>query len=214
MFHLIDLDTWERREHFQYYTEMIKCGYSLTAELDVTDFLKLIRQKGLKFYPSFVYCVSSVVNSLNEFKMGLSKEGLPGIWDTVHPSFTVFHNDDHTFSDLWTYYSDDFPSFYRAMTDDMKTYGDHKGIKGKPGQPQNFFCISCVPWLSYTGLSTMSADASPNLFPIITYGKYEEAGGRYKIPLTVTISHAAADGYHTSLLINQIQEFITKDFTI
>ncbi|MBS7007166.1 chloramphenicol acetyltransferase [Anaerostipes sp.] len=214
MFHLIDMDTWERREHFQYYTEIIKCGYSLTADLDVTDFLKLIRQKDLKFYPSFVYCVSSVVNRLKEFKMGLSEEGLPVIWDSVHPSYTVFHEDDHTFSDLWTYYSEDFSSFYQAMTEDMNTYGNNKGIKGRPGQPQNFFCISCVPWLSYTGLSTMSAEGSPNLFPIITCGKYHKTHGRYKMPLTVTISHAAADGYHTTLLINQIQEFITKDFTI
>lgn len=214
MFQHIDPETWERREHFEYYTNQIKCGYSLTAELDVTGFLNLISQKNLKFYPSFVYCVSTVLNQMKEFRMGLSEDGSPGYWDVVHPSYTIFHNDDHTFSDLWTTYSEDFLSFYEKMTEDMKQYGSNKGIKARSGQPPNFYCISCVPWLSYTGYSTMTAGGRPNLFPIITYGKYQLKNGRYQLPFTVTISHAAADGYHTSLLINEIQSLISKDFTL
>lgn len=213
MFHYIDPDTWERKEHFEYYTNMIKCGYSLTADLDVTDFINLTKEKNLRFYPSFVYCVSSVINCTKEFRMGLSEEGLPGYWDIVHPSYTIFHDNDHTFSDLWTHYTKDFSSFYRQMTKDMEVYGDCKGVKARPEQPPNFFCISCVPWLSYTGYSTMSAGGSPNLFPIITYGKYRKTNNRFQMPFTVTISHAAADGYHTSRFINDVQTFISKDFT-
>ena len=32
MFKQISPETWERREHFEYFTQTIKCGYSLTAE--------------------------------------------------------------------------------------------------------------------------------------------------------------------------------------
>ena len=60
----------------------------------------------------------------------------------------------------------------------------------------------------------MTAEGSPNLFPIITYGKYQMKNSSYQMPFTVTISHAAADGYHTSLLINEIQALISKDFTL
>ena len=69
MFKQISPETWERREHFEYFTQTIKCGYSLTAELDVTEFLKLTKNKGLRFYPSFVYCVSTVINHMKEFRM-------------------------------------------------------------------------------------------------------------------------------------------------
>lgn len=213
MFKHITPRTWERREHFEYFTQTIKCGYSLTAELDVTEFLKLTKSKGLRFYPSFVYCVSTVINRMKEFRMGISEDGQPGYWDIVHPSYTVFHDDDYTFSDLWTNYTENFSSFYRQMTEDLSAYGNNKGIKARPGQPPNFFCISCVPWLSFTGYSTMTAEGSPNLFPIITYGKYQMKNSSYQMPFTVTISHAAADGYHTSLLINEIQALISKDFT-
>ncbi len=135
MFKQISPETWERREHFEYFTQTIKCGYSLTAELDVTEFLKLTKNKGLRFYPSFVYCVSTVINHMKEFRMGISEDGQPGYWDIVHPSYTVFHDDDHTFSDSWTNYTEDFSSFYRQMTEDLSLYGNNKGIKARPGQP-------------------------------------------------------------------------------
>ena len=46
----------------------------------------------------------------------------------------------------------------------------------------------------------------PALFPIIDFGKYTEQEGRYTLPVAVTISHAAADGYHTSLFFKRLQE--------
>ena len=65
MFNLIDFQNWERKEHFEYYRTKIKCGYSCTVQLDVTNFLEKVKSNGLKFYPSFVYCVAKIVNSMN-----------------------------------------------------------------------------------------------------------------------------------------------------
>ena len=64
MFNLIDFQNWERKEHFEYYRTKIKCGYSCTVQLDVTNFLEKVKSNGLKFYPSFVYCVAKIVNSM------------------------------------------------------------------------------------------------------------------------------------------------------
>ena len=181
----IDLETWPRREHYRYYREFLKCGYSITARLDVTEAVR--------------------VNSMDEMKMMTAPDGTPGIWDEVHLNFTVFHKDDGTFSDLWTAYDPDFQTFYREWERVTETYGDCHGIKGRPGQPPNFFCISCVPWLDYTGYSTHTM-GEPALFPIITFGKYTEEVGRLTLPATVTIAHAASDGYHTSQLFRRLQE--------
>ena len=98
------------------------------------------------------------------------------------------------------------------MTKVMETYKDVKGIKARDGQPQNFYCISCVPWMSFTGYQTYVAGNRVALFPIITYGKYEERDGKWQMPVTLTISHAAADGYHSSQLFLEIQQIIDQDY--
>lgn len=210
MFQKIDMEKWERREHYEYYRTRLRCGYSLTAAVDVTEFVERIHRAGLKFYPSFVFCAASAVNARKEFRMGVAPDQTPGYWDVVHPCYTIFHEDDHTFSDMWSIYHPDFKIFYDTMISDMKEYGHNKGIKAKAGQPQNFFCISCVPWLDYTGCSTYCADSEPALFPVITFGQYTEKNGRIQLPLTVTISHAAADGYHTCMLIRDIQKRVRE----
>ena len=116
----------------------------------------------------------------------------------------IHHVHDHTFSDVWTGYTEDFKTFYKNMRDDMETYKDVKAVKAKPGQPQNFYCISMVPWLNFTGYSAYTESGTPMLFPIITCGKFTEHDGILTMPFCVNIAHAAADGYHTSMFINEL----------
>lgn len=209
-FTLIDMEKWERRDHFEYYRTKLKCGYSVTVRLDVTDLRRKAKEKGLKFFPVFVYCVSKVIKEKKEFRMGVDGDGRPGYFDCMHPNYTIFHEDDHTFSDVWTEYTDDFSEFYRNMTGDMERYRDKKGVKVKEGQPRNFYCISCVPWLPFTGYHAYTESGVAQLFPIITYGAFSEENGRTTIPLCLNVSHAAADGYHTSMFVKRLQELVDE----
>lgn len=207
VFHLIDSGSWERGRHFEYYQKQLPCGYSLTARLDATHVWKQAKERNLKFYPVMVWLSSCVINRHKEYRMGLDAEKRPGYWSVTHPVYTVFHKDDETFSDLWTEFSEDFETFYSAMTADQKKFGDMKGPKGKPGQPANFFCISCVPWLDYSGYNTyLGRGYEPALFPILCFGKCVPEGNGYFLSFTFTIHHAAADGYHAARFFNELQE--------
>ena len=99
--------------------------------------------------------------------MGLDAQGRLGYWDIVHPNFTIFHKDDHTFSDIWSDYDPDFGRCYENIVGDMEKYKDQKGPKVKDRQPPNFFCISCVPWMDFTGYSTWVPEGQPNLFRLL-----------------------------------------------
>ena len=175
MFYLLDPEKWERQKHFEYYMQMIPCGYTVTVRLDVENLYQQVKKCGLKFYPAFIYCTGKVVNEKREFKMGVDQEGRPGYF-----------------------------------INDMETYKDVKGPKGKEGQPPNFFCISCVPWMDFTGYSTWVPTGRPNLFPIITFGKYVEEEGRRRLSAALTISHASADGYHASMFFERLQEVLDE----
>lgn len=49
----IDQETWPRREHYRYYHNILKCSYSITARMDVTEVLRCAKEKGLRFYGCF-----------------------------------------------------------------------------------------------------------------------------------------------------------------
>ncbi|MFD3157214.1 CatA-like O-acetyltransferase [Haloimpatiens sp. FM7330] len=204
-FNIIDMNKWERREHFQHYDKGDNCSYSLTSNIDVTKLVCNVKQKKLKFYPVFIYIVTKAVNSMKEFRMALDKDGNLGFYDEVSASYTIFHEDDKTFSCAFTKYDSDFETFYKNITDDMEKYKDVKGFQIVKSEP-NSFPVSCVPWLNYTGFN-LNVPIDINFYaPIITWGKFVNNNGKLEMPLTVQINHAVADGYHTSMLFKEIQD--------
>ena len=63
------------------------------------------------------------------FKMFKDKYGYLCAWDKIIPNYTIFHNDDHTFSDCWTDFSEDFNIFYQDILKDMTTAATKKENK-------------------------------------------------------------------------------------
>ncbi len=201
-----DRETWPRSSHFEYYTNLIKSVNSMTVRLDMTHFLEEVKKRNLRFFAAFAALTGLVIAQSKELCTNVDETGTPGHYSYLNPNFTIFHEDDHTFSDLWSPYDADFDTFYQNLISDIDTYKEKKGIKIKEGQPKNFFCISCVPWLSYTAYNTVNYNGMPNLFPLITFGKYKKHCDRVVMPFTITISHASADGYHLSQFFQTMQE--------
>ena len=136
---------WARSSHFQYYTKgFVKSVNSMTVRIDVTHFLAEVKRRNLKFFPAFAALTGQVIASIPE--MCTAVDGVtapPGHQSHLNPNFTIFHEDDKTFSDVWSEYDDGFSdAFYQNLVADAEQYQDKKGIKVKEGQPANFFCIS------------------------------------------------------------------------
>lgn len=207
-FRVVDIENWARKEHYKYYTEKLKIEFNMTANIDVKELLEFCHTGGYKFYPAFICCVTRAMNRLENFRMFRNSDGTLCVWDKVVPNYTIFHEDDHTFSDCWSEHSDDFDEFYQNIVSDMEHYKDVKGIKVKSDQPANFYCVSCAPWTAFTGYGSRVTNGEPAFFPIITAGKYEHAGDKINMPVNITIAHAVADGYHVGLFFDCLQEEI------
>ena len=204
----IDMASWPRREHYKYYTERLKVEYSITTSIDITKLLDFCHANGYRFYPSMIYFVTKVVNEIENLRMFLDGDGSLCVWNRVIPSYTIFHEDDKTFSDCWSDYCEDFDTFYRTITEDMEKYKDVKGIKARKNQPPNFYCISCAPWTAFTSYTSRVPNGEPSYFPIITIGKYETDAGKTTAPVNLTIAHAVCDGYHSGLFFEKLQKSV------
>lgn len=207
IFEPVDPEKWERQPYFDYFNNIIKCKYTINANVDITELLTLSKEKGLKFFPSFLYVIMRSVNQNKEFRMSYNDQNQLGHWNYVLPSYTIFHEDDKTFSDVWSEYHEDFRLFYETIVNDIQKYKDVKGIKARLDRPANFCSISALPWLSFTNFSQDTYEESNFMFPLIRFGKYFTQDGRILIPLAVFVNHAVADGYHVSKLINDMQDF-------
>ncbi|KAF5089735.1 Chloramphenicol acetyltransferase [anaerobic digester metagenome] len=139
------------------------------------------------------------------FRLSMDAEGNLGWWTFCNPVYTLFHQSDCSFSDVWSEWTADFSTFYSRVLEDMARYGGATGVTARPDKPGNFCSISSLPWLSFTSFAQDTYAESRMLFPLLRAGKHYEQSGRTLLPLSVCVHHAVADGYHTSWLFCRVQ---------
>ncbi|WP_291569316.1 type A chloramphenicol O-acetyltransferase [Clostridium sp. UBA4548] len=209
-FNLIDTEHWDRKPYFEHYFNSVKCTYSMTANIEITNLLNHIRLKKLKLYPTLIYIIATVVNNHEEFRICFDENNNLGYWDSMSPNYTIFHEDNKTFSSIWTEYEESFSGFYNKYLEDIKTYGHIMSFEPKLNESANTFPISCIPWVSFTGFNLNIKDDGTYLTPIFTLGKYFEQNNKTFIPISIQVHHAVCDGYHTSRFINEVQELASS----
>lgn len=203
-FNRINMNTWSRKDVFKHFIKDVKCVMSLTADVDVTELVKMCKKEKLRFYPVYIYLVSKVVNKHEEFRMGYDGFGNVGYWSCINPSYIVFHTEDERFTNLTTEYMLDFYIFYNKIVSDIEEYKDIRGFDLKFPYP-NIFNVSCLPWISYKSFDLHVFDSGTYLAPVITWGKYEQTYDKITMPLTLQIHHAVCDGFHISRFFADIQ---------
>lgn len=206
MFKPIDTNSWKRKPYFDHYFNQIRCTYSITVNIDITNVLSFKDRNKVKLYPLLIYVISKAVNKYEEFRTAINDRGEIGVWETLLPCYTVFHKDSESFSNIWTEWNDDLNLFLSNFEQDSKRFGQIDRIDAKPNTPANVFPISSLPWTTFTGLNLNIFADGTYLLPIFTYGKYFKDGNRYLIPLSIQVHHAVCDGFHVSRLINKIQQ--------
>ena len=201
-FTLIDRAHWPRREYFDHYFDQVPCSYSMTTELDITP----VRAAGRKLYPALLHALSLVVNRHPEFRTALDREDRLGVYDQLHPSYTVFHPDTETFSVLWTPFSPDWDTFLASYQRDQALYGSVHRFTGKPDVPENCFSVSMLPWETFQGFHLHLQQGHRYLLPIFTLGRYRQDGPRQLLPLAVQVHHAVCDGFHLCRFLEELRE--------
>ena len=82
---------------------------------------KVLKSRGISFYPAYLWLVTKVLNQQAEFRTA-RKDGKIGYYDSLTPLYAVFHDDDKTFSLMWTEYNDNFRIFYDNYIENNNKY--------------------------------------------------------------------------------------------
>ena len=138
----IDLQTWPRSQMFWYFSQMAPTGWSITVDVDVTGLRTALKAKGYRFFPVYLWLVTKCLNEQIEFKVA-RKDDIIGYYDTLTPLYASFHEDDKTFSLMWTEFDNDLSVFHRQYCDNQQRYARNHGVLCQPGTPpENAYTVS------------------------------------------------------------------------
>ena len=92
----IDLTTWDRTMHYQIFRDSAQPQYCVTFDVDVTNFLARIKERGYSFTFAFVYAVTKCANQIEAFRCRFV-DGKPAVFERINTSFTYLNRDTELF---------------------------------------------------------------------------------------------------------------------
>lgn len=207
----VNIENYYRKGVYKHFTKDCKCSTSMTARIDVTELVKYSKKTDTKFYINFLYILSKVLNSRDDYKMAYLWQSDELIcYDVINPTQYIFHEDTETCTPVYTAYCEDYEVFYKNALKDIEEAKMTREYGLDSAAHPNWFDASYISWLSYDSLNVELPDGYLYFLPIVNWGKYREENGRLLMPVSVRLNHAIADGYLVANVFRLLEKEISK----
>jgi chloramphenicol O-acetyltransferase type A len=201
--HEVDLSTWRRRQHFDFFNTFDHPHFNMCADLELRAFHQFVRKRGVSFTVAFIYLIARAANAIPEFRQRI-RSGRVVEHDTVSPSVTILVDDD-LFSFCTIPYCASFIDFTSKASDMIAQVKEHPTLENEPGRDDLVF-MTAIPWVSFTSFMHPMQLHPADSIPRFAWGKFIQDGQGLKIPLSVQGHHALMDGIHMAKFYARVED--------
>ncbi|SDR80695.1 chloramphenicol acetyltransferase [Christiangramia echinicola] len=203
----LDVSTWKRKEHFEFFSNFEEPFFGLTVDLDCTTAYNKCKKEGISFFLFYLHLASKAVNSIENFRYRIV-EGKVFIYDQINASATI-SRPDNTFGFSHIIHDEDFKVFLENAGKEMKRIQSGSGLMLEEVR-QNEVHYSALPWVKFTSLSHSRSFSAEDSCPKISFGKLSLVDGKRMMPVSIHVHHALMDGYHVGLFVEKFQELLNS----
>ncbi|UYQ94346.1 chloramphenicol acetyltransferase [Chitinophaga horti] len=204
---LLDMESWARKEHFQFFRQFEEPFFGVCADVDCTAAYQRAQGGNGSFFLQYLHATLTAANQIEPFRYRIDGEQV-WVYDQVHASPTI-DRPGGTFGFAYIDYHEDFHQFTKQAQAEIHrvkgSTGLHPAVSG-----ENVLHCSALPWINFTGLSHARKFSFADSCPKISFGKIKDQHGRKLMPVSVHVHHALMDGYHAGLFFQALEELMGK----
>ncbi len=199
---IINLKTWERTTHYNFFRQMDYPQYSICSNIDITNFLTQVKKRNISFYYAMIYAATYCLNQIKAFKYRIEGDKVI-LHHTIHPSFTDMSEGSELFKIVTVDMEDTINSFVVKAKKKANNQKDYFGIE-EPRQDVTY--ITCIPWVSFTNMSHTITLNKDDAIPRLAWGKYFKENEKILMPFSLQAHHAFVDGVHMGKYFDVLQQ--------
>jgi len=199
----LDLNTWPRKEHFDFFTKFEEPFFGLVANIDCTKGYLKAEAQGTSFFLYYLHKTLAAVNSIEAFRYRISGKNV-FVYDRIDVSATLTR-EDNTFGFSLMEYNEDPDIFIEGAKQEIERVRNTPGLFTREFDHDNIIHFSAIPWVDFTSLSHARSFTFPDSCPKISVGKMTENDGIRTMPVSVHVHHGLMDGYHVGLFFEALQ---------
>jgi chloramphenicol O-acetyltransferase type A len=206
MAHYLDIDTWARREVFEFFRGFDKPYFNICTRVDVTRLAEGLRGRGLSTSMAYHYFALRAANEIEPFRYRL-RGGRVFVHDIIHGGTTVLMPNE-AFTLSYFDYVEDFKKFVidagQAIAETRAGDGAFRPRNDDDGRIH----FTVVPWFSFTSFSHARNWGTEDSIPKIAFGKFVQEHERILLPISVEVHHALLDGFSVGRYLTRLEEML------
>jgi chloramphenicol O-acetyltransferase type A len=205
----LDLETWSRRQVFEFYLPFDKPFFNVCLRLDVSNLLNELRKRGkASVWLTYHYLALRAANEIEPFRYRLRK-GKILVHDVINGGTTLMLPNE-TFTLFYFDYHESYRKFMEGAMRAVKEIrtGD-SAFRPRHEDDARIHCTT-LPWIAFTSFSHARRWGREDSVPKISFGKFTNENDRTLMPFSVEVHHSLMDGLHVGRYIARIEEMLAQ----
>ena len=208
MRHILDMATWPRKDHFDFFGKFEEPYFGICVAIDCTKAYEAAKEQGQSFFLYYLYKSLVAANYIEPFRYRIL-DGEVWVYDQVNASPTI-NRPDGTFGYGYMNYESDFNVFLVNAQIEIdriqNSFGLVPAISG-----ENIIHYSSMPWINFTAVSHARSFSFNDSIPKITFGQMTLQNGRRSMPVAIHVHHGLMDGWHVAQFLDHYQKIMDQD---
>ena len=203
----LDLESWNRKEHFEFFSTFDEPFFGVVSEVDCTKAYHFAKSNEISFFAHYLHKTLIAANEIPEFKYRILDDEVV-VCEKVHSAATIARPDG-TFAFSFAEFDVDFASFQKGLNKEIDAVQNSTGLRfNDDAKRLDALHISSFPWHKLTGLTHSRNFKHPDSVPKITFGKMYAKDDEYKLPVAINVHHGLMDGFHVAKFLERFQEIL------
>jgi chloramphenicol O-acetyltransferase type A len=206
---LLDLDNWNRKEHFLFFKQMQEPFFGATVSIDCTKAYHKSKELDTSFFIYYLHKTLVAVNAFENFRYRILNTHIY-IHDRINGSATISRADG-TFGFSLIEYHPDYTIFEQTAIAEIERIQNTTGLFTRNFNEDNVIHFSAIPWLNFTSLSHARNMTFPDSCPKISFGKMTiDENLKRTMPLSIHVHHGLMDAMHVGQMVDFFQELMNE----
>jgi len=202
---LIDIDSWNRKNHFNFFNQFDNPYFGITVDIDCTKAYQKSKELNTSFFIYYLHKSITAANNIEAFRYRIINNKVYR-YDAVDASPTI-NRENSPFGFSYIKYHENFDKFSERAKIEIKRVQNSVGLNPATSG-ENVIHYSSLPWINFTALSHAQNFSFKDSCPKISFGKMVLKNGKKVMPMSVHVHHALMDGYEVGLYIDKFQELM------
>ena len=201
---IIDIENWNRKEHFHFFSKMASPFFGIVTEVDCTHTFNFAKENNFSFFALYLHKSMIAVNSVPELRYRIINEQVVE-FDRIHAGATIGRSDG-TFGFTFMNFTENFVDFNAELQKEILEVKNSTGLRlNNDDLHIDLIRHSTIPWNSFSGLLHPTNLDPKESVPKITFGKFSVRDDRKYLPVSIEAHHGLVDGLHLAKYLEEFQ---------